>query len=729
MRRKIITLILITLFLLIPCCYAIYENKPIDHRESVFPSKNFRLLDPIAELLSGPVWLHIRGFKIYERSPEMSSLTPSQGGLPIKIPYRNPSPKFSRNLLISRDVGQIPYQAETGIAVNPKNPDNIVIGMNDYGFYSPSAYVSMDGGVTWDGPHPMSPLQRDDYGSDVSLAFDRNGSVYFAYMSIGWKWVKAMNVIFGDEKASIVISKSEDGGRSWSPPITVSTGDIYVLEDKIVVKFLDRPRITVGPDPYDLDKDRIYVTYTEFVLRYPLAPQYPYVMAPMISTTIKLVYSVDGGRTWSTPKSVSPTFSYWTGEEGRIVQGSNPKVAGDGKLYVAYYDSLDDGPWNGLFSPTIVWSNDGGESFSTPIHVDYLLEMDYELPPTFFRAWVSMMPQIAIGPNGEIYLTVAAKPKKFGADDSDIFFYKSPDGGETWSDPKRLNDDETTRDQFMPMIAVSPNGTINVAWADRRLDPKDVEYHIYYARSSDGGESWSPNIRVTDAPSNPNHGLPYYIGDYFSMAAVDDDVYVAWTDTRLGRIGSPNMKISFARLKQVPPPSISISPSSGIAGQEITLIGENFIPDGEVFIMIGDSYASTIRTDDDGRFKAEIFMPMLREGKYRITAIDISGNNASQLFYAEFGVDTMKKEFKESRKNYEDILGELRKLKDETESILRAANMSFHQELQQKIMKLQQELRDLAQLTYILTILLVASISSTIILLIKLRKSKRQSSE
>ena len=722
MRGRFITFILITLLLLTPSCYAIYESNSIGHGGSVFPSRSFRLLDPIAELLSGPVWLHVRGFKIYERNLETPSLKPSRGGLPIKVPHRIPSPKFSRNLLISRDVGQIPYQAETGVAVNPKNPANIVIGMNDYGFYSPSAYVSMDGGVTWDGPHPMSPLQGDDYGSDVSLAFDRNGSVYFAYMSIGWKWVKTMNVIFGDEKASIVVSKSEDGGCSWSPPIIASTGDIYVLKDKIIVKFLDRPRITVGPDPYDLDKDRIYVTYTEFVLQYPLVSQYPYVMAPMVSTTIKLVYSVDGGKTWSTPRSVSPTYSYWVGEEERIVQGSNPKVAGDGKLYVAYYDSLDDGPWNGLFSPTIVWSNDGGESFSTPIHVDHLLEMDYELPPTLFRAWVSMMPQIAIGSNGEIYLVVAARPKKFGADDSDIFFYKSLDGGETWSDLKRLNDDETTRDQFMPMIAVSPNGTINVAWADRRLDPRDVEYHIYYVRSSDRGESWSPNIRVTDAPSNPNYGLPYYIGDYFSIAAVNDDVYVAWTDTRLGRIGSPNMKIGFARLKQVSLPSISISPSSGMAGQKITLIGENFIPDGETFIMIEDSYISMIRTDNDGRFKADIFMPMLKEGKYRITAIDISGNEASESFYAEYGTDTMKREFRE---NYGSILRELHELKDEVKMTLRAVNMSSrYQELQQRIMKLERKLEDLNQLTYILTILLAASISSVIILLTRLKRTK-----
>ena len=71
-------------------------------------------------------------------------------------------------------------------------------------------------------------------------------------------------------------------------------------------------------------------------------------MAPLISTTIKLVYSTDGGKTWSAPKQVSPTFSYWAGEERRrVVQGSNPKVAEDGRLYVAYYDSLNDGPGMG----------------------------------------------------------------------------------------------------------------------------------------------------------------------------------------------------------------------------------------------------------------------------------------------------------------------------------------------------------------------------------------------
>jgi len=613
----------------------------------------FRLLTPIVDLLSGPVWLRLKGVDIYE-STMSSAASPSQaGGLPIQLPYRVPSPKFSRNLLISIDVSRIPYQAETSIAVNPLNPDNIVIGMNDYGVYGPSAYASIDGGERWEGPFATTPLLKDDYGSDVSLAFDREGRVYFAYMSIGFKYIAVNRVLFGDDKASIVVIRSDDGGFRWSSPIVAAVGDIYAHENEVIIVFLDRPRITVGPDPFDLKKDRIYVTYTEFVLRYPLIPEYPYILAPTISTTIKLVYSTDGGETWSSPRPVSPTYSHILGEERRrIVQGSNPKVGRDGTLYVAYYDSLDEGPWDGLFAPTIVKSKDGGRTFTKPIHVDYLLEMDYELPPTLFRAWVSMMPQIDVGPNEEVYLVVAAKP-----DDSDIFFYRSLDGGGSWSTARKLNDDKTNRDQFIPAIAVSPNGTIHVSWADRRDDPKDIEYHIFYTKSSDKGEKWIENTRVTDYPSNPNYGLYLYIGDYFSIAATDEEVYVSWTDTRLGRQYSPNMKIGFARTRHIPLPSILVSPPSGHAGQEITIIGENFIPNGEVYIRVGDAYLSAVRSDRDGKFQTRIFMPILGEGPYKIEVIDASGNRAETYFYCELGIDTLKKEVESMKRDLDKIIG------------------------------------------------------------------------
>ena len=57
-----------------------------------------RLLDPVAELLSGPVWLRVRGYDIYEsftRSESLASAPAQAPGLPIRICllYTSPSPR------------------------------------------------------------------------------------------------------------------------------------------------------------------------------------------------------------------------------------------------------------------------------------------------------------------------------------------------------------------------------------------------------------------------------------------------------------------------------------------------------------------------------------------------------------------------------------------------------------------------------------------------------------
>lgn len=63
------------------------------------------------------------------------------------------------------------------------------------------------------------------------------------------------------------------------------------------------------------------------------------------------------------------------------------------------------------------------------------------------------------------------KPKK-AADKADIFFTQSTDGGATWSDPLRVNDDATTHDQWQPVLAVTPDGShVGIFRNDRRLDP------------------------------------------------------------------------------------------------------------------------------------------------------------------------------------------------------------------------------------------------------------------
>ncbi len=88
---------------------------------------------------------------------------------------------------------------------------------------------------------------------------------------------------------------------------------------------------------------------------------------------------------------------------------------------------------------------------------------------------------------------------------SDIAFSRTTDGGLTWSKPTRINDDPVGNgiDQWDPGIGVSADGTIGVTWYDRRYDPDHPYwYNNAYSQSTDGGITWSPNVRVSDTSSN-----------------------------------------------------------------------------------------------------------------------------------------------------------------------------------------------------------------------------------
>ncbi len=69
----------------------------------------------------------------------------------------------------------------------------------------------------------------------------------------------------------------------------------------------------------------------------------------------------------------------------------------------------------------------------------------------------------------------------------------------------------------------------------------------------------------------------------------------------------------------------------------MTLQGFDFQPDMGVFVQLGDSTISNLRTDLDGEFTARIYMPITSQGSQTITVFDESGNGASTSFFTEFG--------------------------------------------------------------------------------------------
>jgi murein DD-endopeptidase MepM/ murein hydrolase activator NlpD len=103
----------------------------------------------------------------------------------------------------------------------------------------------------------------------------------------------------------------------------------------------------------------------------------------------------------------------------------------------------------------------------------------------------------------------------------DIYFAKSFDGGETWSANVGIVQSES--DQRNPVIATGPNGQIYVAY--------DNMNDIFFLTSSDGGNNWSQPLKVTDDPH-------FYTDQIDPSIAVDTDgtIYLAWTDYRNGDV-------------------------------------------------------------------------------------------------------------------------------------------------------------------------------------------------
>ena len=80
------------------------------------------------------------------------------------------------------------------------------------------------------------------------------------------------------------------------------------------------------------------------------------------------------------------------------------------------------------------------------------------------------------------------------ADPLDVHFARSTDGGATWSDPVRINDDPTDNGawQWFGTMSVAPDGRIDVIWNDTARKSRRSLSADLRLSSTDGGETWSP---------------------------------------------------------------------------------------------------------------------------------------------------------------------------------------------------------------------------------------------
>ncbi|MDP9256412.1 MAG: glycoside hydrolase, partial [Actinomycetota bacterium] len=178
-------------------------------------------------------------------------LSVSSGTTPVCSGNTGSGPQFAEgnNVDASHECGS---QSETSIAINPKNARNVLVGSNEIQSLPMDAMASLDGGATFtqvDLPLPP-PRTRNgfDFGSDPGVAFDSDGNAYYSYIVVFFSTGGSINgtemavakstdggLTWKDSDVTYFAPQTGEGQFDDKPMITVDTratpNRIYVAWD------------------------------------------------------------------------------------------------------------------------------------------------------------------------------------------------------------------------------------------------------------------------------------------------------------------------------------------------------------------------------------------------------------------------------------------------------------------------------------------------------------------
>lgn len=371
---------------------------------------------------------------------------------------------------------------ETCIYVNPKNTKHIIAGANLNSFY-----FSFDSGLTWN-RNPMNSTLG--VWGDPCLIIDTAGYLYFfhlSYPSVS-TWLD-----------QIVCQRSTNNGLSWSNGSGMGKND---------PKEQDKEWAVVNPFNND-----IYVTWTQF-------DSYGS-NDPADKSDILFSKSTDQGLSWSEAKRINLVSGDCI-DSDNTTEGAVPAVGPDGQIYVSWA-----GPAGLVFDRSL----DGGETW---LDQDIFISdipggWDYGVPGIYRANGLPVTCcDLSEGPNrGTIYVNWTDERSSNGLNqDVDVWLAKSTDGGNTWSSPKRVNNDEPGKQQFFTWMAVDQvTGYLWFVFYDRRNYP-DTRTDVFMAVSKDGGETFE-NFKISETPFIPNQNT--FFGDYTGISAHNNVVRPIWT--------------------------------------------------------------------------------------------------------------------------------------------------------------------------------------------------------
>lgn len=381
--------------------------------------------------------------------------------------------------------------AECNTAMNPRNPLWIYTAYNTNG-----THWTTDGGLNWGVNNPVFP----NAAGDPVVAYDSLGNLYYDNMK---------NPITGTW-----IAKSSNNGQTW---------------------IFSNVSANTGVDKNWIACDQTAGPYANFIYG-----------AMTNGSAASFSRSTNGGTSFSlignlTPHSL-PGAMPCVGPNGNIQGGSVYVVTSSGSFATptyTFFRSTDGGATlPSLMSAQSGWVNTVGTQVSSRNSVQNMRTRPYP----FIAADNSYGTY-----RGRFYCVYSANDPPGNGNKPDIFCRYSTDFGVTFSNAVKINDDASTQNNnqwHSTMWCDKETGKIYVAWMDTRNTPTSDSAEIYASYSSNGGQSWVTNIKVSnrkmkiDCSTCGGGGTPRYQGDYNGVISNSQGGFATWADFRNGSFGS-----------------------------------------------------------------------------------------------------------------------------------------------------------------------------------------------
>jgi hypothetical protein len=359
---------------------------------------------------------------------------------------------------------------------------------------------------------------------EPAIAADRFGHVYMIYPQYGG--VPGCPTCYSP---TMIFQMSSDHGQTWTAPSVIypEGSTSYQVDAQIVVDPVDGKTVYVAwlqnnKSDILVGKSTDYGASWSFVLADHTNAGTDKPILAVRGQDVYVVYN-HAQTVWGTySHDGGVTFASvkinQNGKLGWSLAGGGT-VTPDGNVYFSWNGYEQNGGAKGNVNLFISTSTDGGSTWTTKV-----LDVS-KAPPdcsAFGCGWAFLGAAITMtsDPSGNLYALWNAGSVDKGPER--IYFAKSTDGGNTWSARVEVSTAPAGSHHAFPAIASDGTGDVRIAWMDARAANGGMDrWNVYYRSSKNGGSTWSSEVDVSTPVDGYSYifpdGFRFPFGDYFEM--------------------------------------------------------------------------------------------------------------------------------------------------------------------------------------------------------------------